>query len=195
MTVAPEELPSLPRTAPSFSGRLLHWWRRRTAVRRLARHPHPPSLLFLCHGNLCRSPFAAGVARKLLPSWVDIASAGFLAPGRRPAPAALTAAAEFGIDLSSHRSDQLSIDHFRNADLVVVMDRDQRRRVVTMQPAVAGRVVLLGDLDPVPASSRDVPDPVSQPLEAFRSTYGRINRCIAALAAVWSQRAGRESQG
>ena len=195
VTVAPEELPSPPRTAPNLPGRVLHWWRRRTALRRLSRRPHPPPLLFLCHGNLCRSPFAAGVARQLLPSWVDVASAGFLAPGRRSPPEALAAAGEFGVDLSAHRSEILTVDHLRNTDLVVVMDRDQRRRLVTMQPALASRVVLLGDLDPVPTAERDVPDPVNQPLDAFRSAYGRIHRCVRALAGAWSQQAGTQPRG
>ena len=195
MTVAPDETQSPPRTAPGLRGRVAHWWRRRTALRRLARRPAPPPLLFLCHGNLCRSPFAAGVARKLLPEWVDVASAGFLAPGRRAPPDAVTAAAEHGVDLAAHRSALLTIDHLRNADLVVVMDREPRRRVLSMQPAFEGRVVLLGDLDPVPSTARDVPDPVNQPLEAFRSSYAQIDRCVRALTGAWSQPAGDEPRG
>jgi protein-tyrosine phosphatase len=195
MTVA-SGAPQVPsRPAPGFTARLMHWWRRHRTVRRLARRAHPPSLLFLCHGNQCRSPYAAGAARRLLPDWVDVTSAGFLAPGRRSPPDAIAAAAELGVDLSAHRSALLTIDHFRNAELVVVMDRDQRRRVVTMRPSLAGRVVLLGDLDPVPATGRDVPDPVNQPLDAFRSSYTRIDRCVRALVAVWSQPAGQQPRG
>lgn len=193
MTVASGAPQVPPRAEPRLTARLMHWWRRHRTLRRLARRARPPSLLFLCHGNQCRSPFAAGAARRLLPDWVDVASAGFLAPGRRAPPDAITAAAELGVDLSAHRSTLLTVDHFRNAELVVVMDRDQRRRAVAMRPALAGQVVLLGDLDPVPAS-RDVPDPVNQPLDAFRSSYARIDRCVRELVAVWSQPAGHQSR-
>ena len=192
MTVASGAPQSPPPSEPRLTARLMHWWRRRRTLRRLARRAQPPSLLFLCHGNLCRSPFAAGAARRLLPDWVDVASAGFLAPGRRAPPDAIAAAAELGVDLSAHRSSQLTVDHFKNAELVVVMDRDQRRRVVTMRPALAGQVVLLGDLDPVPTTARDVPDPVNQPLDAFRSSYARIDRCVRELVAAWSQPTGHQ---
>ncbi|HXY69199.1 MAG TPA: hypothetical protein VEH62_07090 [Gemmatimonadales bacterium] len=191
--MSPDAPPSPPRPALGFLARLLHRGRRWMTLRRLARRPQPPSLLFLCHGNLCRSPFAAGAARRLLPAYVDVASAGFLAAGRRSPSDAVAAAAELGVDLAGHRSQLITGAHLVNTDLVVVMDREQRRRVLAMRPGLAGRVLLLGDLDPEPGPWRDVPDPVNQPLDAFRSAYARIDRCVRSLVSPWREGAGRET--
>src|SRR6266700_3534397 len=89
--------------------RLLHPLRRRTASRALRARPWPRTILVVCHGNICRSPFAAGLlARALGPAGTRVASAGFVGPGR-PAPAeGSIAAARRGIDLSRHRSQLLT---------------------------------------------------------------------------------------
>jgi len=162
--------------------RLLHPWRRRRARARLAAL-RPDSLLFVCHGNICRSPFAAAAARRLLPGLAArITSAGFIGPDR-PAPAeALQAAASLGLDLASHRSRLLDTRTARSAGLVVVMDGAQARGVRSLGVAPA-RVLQLGDLDPEPIERRTIADPVEQPLEVFLACYRRIDRCVGALAA------------
>jgi protein-tyrosine phosphatase len=127
------------------------------------------------------------VARRLFASGIVVESAGFIGPGR-PAPAeAVAVAAERGIDLTPHRSQLIMADHLQNADVVVVMNLEQRRRLVALQQALAARVVLLGDLDPQSITQRTVPDPVDQPAEAFRSCYDRIDRCVGLLAAPWRE--------
>ena len=191
----PPDRLSLARSARNLRDRLLHPWLRRLIVRRLARRPRPATLLFVCHGNMCRSPYAAAVARRLLPAEVSIASSGFVGPDRPAPPEAVAAAAERHVDLSAHRSQLITLAHLRGAGLVVVMDEDQRHRVTDLRHALAGRVVLLGDLDPEPVEERSVPDPLNQPIETFRATYDRIDRCVQALAALWAERGGNQPQG
>jgi len=152
-------------------------------------------VLFVCQGNACRSPFAAAAARRLLPADTDVDSAGFMVPRRRSPAEAVTAAAERGVDLAPHRSQLATAKQLRNAELVVVMDVEQRRRVIGMQPGIGPRVLVLGDLDPLPVTERTVPDPVNQPLEAFRDVYARIERCVAALVALWHQRPAGQPTG
>jgi protein-tyrosine phosphatase len=179
----------------SSRDRLLHPWRRRLTLRRLARTPRPAAVLFVCNGNICRSPYAAALARKLLPANVSIESSGFVGPGRPvPAEAALVAA-ERGLDLSAHRSRLIAPDSLRGADLVLVMDQAQYHRVLDLRRSLTGRVVLLGDVDPKPISQRLVVDPVNQPIEVFRSTYDRIDRCVRALAVLWTEGGGTQPQG
>jgi protein-tyrosine phosphatase len=174
--------------------RLLHRWRQRSLVASLSRAPAPRAVLFVCHGNICRSPFAAALARTLLPADVAVESAGFIDPGR-PAPnEALAAAADRGIDLSSHRSRLITPHSLEASDLVVVMDVEQRRRVVMARPARPGTVVLLGDLDPGPITRRAVLDPVDQPLAVFHDCYDRIDRCVRVLATLWNTRGEGDSQ-
>jgi protein-tyrosine phosphatase len=186
---------SLAHGARHLGDRLLHRWRRRRIVRGLTRRPPPTAVLFVCSGNICRSPFAAAVARQVLPKEIGIASAGFVGPDRPAPPEAVAAAAEHGLDLSSHRSELITPERLRSAGLVVVMEKEHRRRVVDLRRSLLDRVVLLGDLDPMPISERTVTDPLNQPLETFRSTYDRIDRCVRALAALWDERGGSEPRG
>ena len=145
-----ETLKSAARGARHLPDRLLHPWRRRSALQRLAQLPRQSTVLFVCHGNICRSPYAAEVARKLLPATVTVESAGFIGPDRPSPPEAVAVAAERGIDLSPHRSQVIELEHVREVDLVLVMDSRQRHRLVSSMPELDGRVVLLGDLDPEP---------------------------------------------
>jgi protein-tyrosine-phosphatase len=77
-------------------------------------------VLFVCAGNICRSPFAEGLARRLAAERgldVEFASAGEIAlDGDRCPPDAVAVAREYGVDLSSHRARRLTTD---KADKVV----------------------------------------------------------------------------
>ena len=78
--------------------RVLHGLRRRAALAALRRRPRVTSLLVVCHGNLCRSPFAAALLRaSLAVRGVRVDSAGLSGTGRRSSPEAVVAAARFGI--------------------------------------------------------------------------------------------------
>lgn len=155
-------------------------------MERLRRESPRRSLLIVCHGNICRSPYAAAALAHALPgrvAWpVTIRSAGFIGPGRPPPGEAVTIAARHGVDLSRHRSRTLTAALVRGADLVVVMDAVQRRAVVEQFGARADDVVLLGDFDPAPIEMRAIRDPVEQPLDVFEEAYGRIDRCATMLA-------------
>ena len=186
LPVFPGTLRALARSARHLPDRLLHRWRRKLTAWALARRPAPRTVLVVCHGNICRSPYAAAVARRLFPPDVVVESAGFIGPDRPSPPEALAVAAERGLDLTPHRSRSLTPDALRAADVVVVMDADQRRRIVREHDARAALVVL-GDLDPEPISRRAIPDPENQPTDAFRSCYDRIDRCVRELARLWNE--------
>src|SRR2546422_3500209 len=95
-------------TAPT---RLLHPWRRRAARRALSARA-PRSILVVCHGNICRSPFAAVLLQRALgPAGIRVHSAGFIGPNRPSPPEAVTAAARYGVNLSDHRSRVRSEEH------------------------------------------------------------------------------------
>ena len=183
-----ERLRSLARLARYLPDRVLHALRRRSPARRLRRLPPPESVLFICLGNICRSPYAAAVARRLVPAGVRVESAGFIGPGRPSPVEAVTAAGERDIDLTPHRSQSVTPEILQSTDLVVVMDQAQRDRIASAWPALAGRTVLLGDFDPEPIARRAIPDPVEQPLEAVRACYARVERCTRALCGLWDER-------
>lgn len=183
--VLTQGLQSLTHGARRLRDRSLHRCRRWSALRQLAQNPRPRTVLFVCHANICRSPYAEAVARSLLPADIAIRSAGFVGPDRLSPPEAVAVAGERGLDLAAHRSQLITADHLRTSDVVLVMDPEQRRRLVSLQPALSARVVLLGDLDPEPVAQRAVQDPVEQPAAVFRSCYDRIDRCVGVLATLW----------
>lgn len=160
--------------------RLLHPLRGRKARRLLRRRPQ--SVLFVCLGNICRSPYAAEAFRGLAADpGLAVDSAGFIGPGRPSPDLALQTARQRGIDLGAHRSRVVTADSLAAAELVVVMDPGQAQRVRAMGVA-AGRVLVLGDLDPVPIRKRAIRDPFEQEAAVFSATFDRIDRCLRALA-------------
>ncbi len=83
-----------------------------------------PSFLFVCFGNICRSPMAVGVARKLLGNGVRAESAG-IAAGKgalASAEAVLVLKAQYGTDISAHRSREFASVDASAFDYVIAMD-------------------------------------------------------------------------
>ncbi len=130
--------------------------------------------LFVCTGNLCRSPMAEAIARALAPGQ-SFASAGTWAGRGHPATReAVAAVAEAGADLADHRSQPLTRALLEAADRVYVMTRSHQRAVADMVPAAAGRTELL---DPTGA---EIADPYGLPLQDYRTCRDQI---VAALEA------------
>lgn len=164
--------------------RCLHPFRRRAALTRLRRAQAPGSILVLCYGNICRSPYAAERLTRLLGDRngvVGVQSAGFYESGRPPPQEALAAASERGVDMAAHRSRLIQKDVLDGSDLVVVVTVRHARALRRHFKRKEG-VLLLGDLDPRPIRTRAIRDPVEQPVEVFKDVYSRIDRCVEELA-------------
>ena len=142
----------------------------------------PESVLFVCHGNICRSPYAEHAARRLLPAdlqgRVRIESAGFFGPHRPSPPEALESARLRGVDLSPHRSRLMTNEMVAATDLVFVMEEEHRRRLLASFGRPRGEVLILGESDPVRREPRTIADPYGKSLPEFIQTYGRIDRCL-----------------
>lgn len=178
------------RTVYHLPDRLLHPLRRRRVERALRRAGRPDKVLFVCLGNICRSPYAEkALERALSDSTVatEVLSAGFIGPDRRSPAAARQVAEERGLDLTEHLSRPLSDELLEASDLIFVMDRVQQRALTRRTDR--DDVFVLGDLDPVWAGRRTIRDPVEQPPEVFEEVYGRIDRCVERLATLLNRRA------
>lgn len=152
-------------------------------MRQLARSRGLRRVLFVCHGNICRSPYAAASFLRRLPpvfrANVQASSAGFIGPGRPSPGEALAVSRRRGIDLSAHMSRLIDAQALRDYDLVVVMDGRQAQDVKATNPDIG--VVVLGDLDPQPITRRAIPDPFGRPEQVFDESYARIDRCLDTL--------------
>jgi protein-tyrosine-phosphatase len=147
-------------------------------------------VLVVCYGNICRSPYAAAVIRRVLaPLGVKVDSAGIVGAGRPIPSHAHASAMRRGEDLSAHRSQLLSPRLVRGAALVIVMDAAQRDLVLARYVVDPASVVLLGDLDPTPILKRAIRDPYDQSPEVFEEVFARIDRCGEAIARALGERA------
>jgi len=166
--------------------RLFHA-RRRAAATTLLQSDEVSSLLFVCHGNVCRSPYAAAVfAHRISETPLDVPvhvrSAGFIGPGRTPPENALAVAAERGFDLSVHRSALLTPETIRAANVIVVMSAEQATAIRARYGHERLRVLVLGDLDPLPIATRTITDPWGRGTDVFGLVFDRIDRCVGELA-------------
>jgi protein-tyrosine-phosphatase len=163
--------------------RLVHALRRRQAREALRHRSRPPTVLVVCYGNICRSPFAAGLlAAELGAVGVQVESAGFASPNRPCPPEAVTVAARRGVDLSAHRSTLLTPGQARSADLIVVMDPAHGRVICDRFGRLPRDILVLGDLDPEPLATPAIRDPVNQDVAVFEEAYARIERCVSELS-------------
>jgi protein-tyrosine phosphatase len=123
-------------------------------------------ILFVCLGNICRSPTAEGVLRHLiettapaLPIEIDSAGTASYHCGAPPDPRAQRAARKRGIELSGLRARQVSVEDFQRFDMILAMDADNLRQLHALRPRDSrARLQLL--LEYAPQLQRaDVPDP------------------------------------
>jgi protein-tyrosine phosphatase len=131
-------------------------------------------VLFLCLGNICRSPLAEGAFRALLAErglashWaVDSAGTGAWHAGEPPDPRSVAVARRHGVDISTQRARQLTSDDFMAFDWIVAMDRTNLTTAQSRRPANA-RAQVTAFMPHVPdATDRDVPDPYYGGPEGF----------------------------
>lgn len=155
---------------------------RRGAREQVAGLPVRPNLLFICLGNICRSPYAAEALRQRAEGRVGtVASAGFIGPGRPSPFEAVDEAALRGVDLTPHRSRTVVPGDARDFHLLVVMEGGQSSRLQRELGVPRRQILLLGDLDPVTPDRRLIPDPFGRGPAAFRDAYDRIDRTLDAF--------------
>lgn len=108
-------------------------------------------ILFVCTGNICRSPMAEALLRARLEELrsnaaIGTASAGLVPGGQAAHPSAVEAVALLGGDLSAHRSGQLTAEALEGADLVIGMTREHVREVVALRPDLWARTFTLREV-------------------------------------------------
>lgn len=147
-------------------------------------------VLFICLGNICRSPTAEGVLRALaareapdLPIEVDSAGTAGYHVGEPPDPRMREAAARRGYDLSALRARLVESVDFERFDLILAMDEDNLRVLRRRAPPHAHeRLRLFLEFDPQ-AQSAEVPDPYYGGAKGFEEVLDLVESAARGLLA------------
>lgn len=146
-------------------------------------------VLFVCMGNICRSPTAEGVfrdyARRHAPDLaLEIDSAGTHGyhVGEPPDPRSIAAAARRGIDLSGLRARQVTVEDFERCDLILAMDRLNHVTLLDRSPGeYHGRIRTL--LEYAPGHGDDVPDPYYGDAAGFETVLDLVSAAAPGVLA------------
>lgn len=145
-----------------------------------------PALLFVCLGNICRSPLAEGALRHAaqqqnLDLTIESAGTGSWHIGDPPDPRAIAAAARGGVDISGQRARQVTAADFTRFDHIIALDRSNLRDLQALKPDSATATLSLL-LDHVPGrEGQGVADPYTGTAEDFDLTWAEVNAAVPAL--------------
>jgi protein-tyrosine phosphatase len=138
-------------------------------------------ILFVCTGNVCRSPMGAGLlqqrlAREELDTRYKVASAGVWALDDYPASEkAVTVMAERGIDISQHIAHTITTQDMSAASLILVMSQEQQEMLGYTWPPYAWKVHRLSEMI---GKRKDIADPYRGPIEDYRESADTIAQYI-----------------
>jgi protein-tyrosine phosphatase len=152
-------------------------------------------IVFVCLGNICRSPTAEGVMRRIVAEEgledqiaIDSAGTGGWHVGAAPDARATKAAARRGTELSG-AARRFDPDDFERFDLILAMDAENRRDLLALapagDPAARAKVRLLREFDPASngAPDLDVPDPYYGGGNGFERVLDLVEAAVRGLVA------------
>lgn len=147
------------------------------------------AVLFVCLGNICRSPLAEGVFRHLLDERgladsfrVDSAGTGSWHVGESPDHRALRCAATRGVKLGGH-ARQVQPEDFQRFDYIIAMDQSNLSTLERYRDGVGGdaALYLLREFDPEGGPGAEVPDPYYGGPNGFEEVYDMVDRSCREL--------------
>jgi len=143
------------------------------------------TILFVCTGNICRSPMAEGLFRKAVAGRPDfrVVSAGLGAPnGQPPSAHAVQAMKELGLDISSIRSRPLTAELVQDAAYIFGMTRGHVDAITLMYPQAADKAFLLREFDEtLEAFEKDISDPIGASYAVYCQCRDQIEQGIASM--------------
>lgn len=144
-------------------------------------------VVFVCLGNICRSPFAERLAAER--GWfAEVRSAGFIEREGRLSPEdAVRTAAEFGVDLVPHRSRLLRREDVDWADAIVIFDEKNRKQMARNFPDALSKTVYWGAMGD--ESDPTIADPYSGGPDAFVRCYRSVSEAAERLSEARADRA------
>lgn len=151
-------------------------------------------VLFICTGNVCRSPIAEGLFRAMIKaqrsSGIEVASAGLSAlDGLPPSDHSIDVLAEEGVDISGQQSRQLTAEMVERATHIFAMTQSHKATIESYFPFAAEKTFLLREFSegatPKLAGQGflDVPDPIGMDRQAYELTRDLIKEVLPAVLA------------
>lgn len=141
-------------------------------------------VLFVCTGNICRSPTAQGIFEQLLREQglarrflIDSAGVSGSHVGQAPDPRSQQAAKARGVDLSKQRARKVKVDDFQSFDYLIAMDEGHHELLLSLRPEtepVRAQLHRLMEFAPTLALT-DVPDPYYGPLNGFQRVFDIVD--------------------
>lgn len=136
--------------------------------------------MFVCMGNICRSPFAEHYARKVMPQTTTVSSSGtYQVEGRSTPQDGITASSAVGLDLRPHRSHMVTEDMMMAADVVFVFDERNMRTMRERFPHHRRKLWYISEIDP--SAPRNTHDPFGKDLQAYQEAYRKISGYVDAM--------------
>jgi protein-tyrosine-phosphatase/predicted ATP-grasp superfamily ATP-dependent carboligase len=148
---------------------------------------NPQSFLFVCFGNLMRSPMAGVMMKHALASRGiasdGVQSAGLHArPGRPAHEWAIAASRELGLPLDQHRAQLVTQQLVDGSDAIFAMDYENLAELQTLYPEAKHKIFLLSGYAEGDQRNREIPDPYFGDIETTRQCYSVLRKCIDNLA-------------
>ncbi len=143
-------------------------------------------VLFVCTGNVCRSPMAEGLFREMVKGRedVEVESAGIGAmDGQKASTHSLEVLRDMGIDISRKRSNMLTPDAVRRATHIFGMTSSHKQAVETLFPAAAEKTFLLREFlgGSAMGAEHEVPDPIGLGRDAYEKTCELIKEALPSV--------------
>jgi len=138
-------------------------------------------ILTVCTGNICRSPMAEGMLKKMPAGLrnISVASAGTHALTGNPATDfALIAAHEKGIDISGHRARLLEPALIQDSDIILCMEPSHAEWVISVSPSSAKKVYILADFSGPGKRLGKIADPYGCGIPEYRECINTIEACL-----------------
>jgi glycine hydroxymethyltransferase len=137
------------------------------------------NVLFICTGNICRSPMAEGLLRRMAGGKMEVCSAGLGAGrGQPPSAHAVEVLRKEGIDISGIRSQPVSPDLLERADYIFTMTRDHLDMLLLLYPEMSSKARLLRFDEAAKGGRADVTDPIGGTRNTYEACKEDIKRAL-----------------